>query len=57
MSSQPVPVRLPRRRPGPGQVTFSAPGNPMPPTHLADLDVAGRKAAVEALGHKGFRAL
>ena len=56
MSSQPVPVRLQRRRPGPGQVTFSAPGNPMPPTHLADLDVAGRKAAVEALGHKGFRA-
>ena len=28
----------------------------MPPRHLADLDAAGRKAAVEALGHKGFRA-
>ena len=28
----------------------------MPPRHLADLDAAGRKPAVEALGHKGFRA-
>jgi len=28
----------------------------MPPAHLADLTAAGRKAAVEALGHKGFRA-
>jgi 23S rRNA (adenine2503-C2)-methyltransferase len=27
-----------------------------PPQHLADLDPAERKAAVEALGHKGFRA-
>lgn len=51
-----VGLTLARRRPGPGQVTFSAPGNPMPPQHLADLDSAGRKAAVEALGHKGFRA-
>ncbi len=37
-------------------MTFSAPGNPMPPTHLADLDMAGRTAALEALGHKKFRA-
>ncbi len=37
-------------------MTFSAPGNPMPPAHLADLDAAGRRAAVEALGHPGFRA-
>ncbi len=28
----------------------------MPPTHLADLDAAGRKAAVEALGQPGYRA-
>jgi len=28
----------------------------MPPTHLADLAPSERKAAVEALGHKGFRA-
>lgn len=28
----------------------------MPPTHLADLDMAGRAAAVESLGHKKFRA-
>ncbi len=51
-----VPLTLRRRRPGPGQVTFSEPGNPMPPTHLADLDMAGRVATAEAAGHKGFRA-
>ena len=51
-----VPVALVRRRPGPGQVTFTPPGNPMPPTHLADLDMAGRVEAVKALGQQGFRA-
>jgi len=35
---------------------FEAPRRGKPPQHLADLDPAGRKAAVEALGHKGFRA-
>ncbi|WP_219106551.1 23S rRNA (adenine(2503)-C(2))-methyltransferase RlmN [Austwickia sp. TVS 96-490-7B] len=35
---------------------MSEPGNPMPPTHLADMDLAGRVAAVKALGHQGFRA-
>ena len=54
--SEPTSVRLERRRPGPGQVTFSPPGNPMPPTHLADLDVAGRKARMAELGHQPFRA-
>ncbi|MBB2892385.1 23S rRNA (adenine(2503)-C(2))-methyltransferase RlmN [Flexivirga oryzae] len=44
------------RRPVPGQLTFKAPRRGKPPQHLADLDEAGRKAAVEALGHKGFRA-
>ena len=44
------------RRPVPGQLTFAAPRRRKPPQHLADLDEAGRKAAVEALGHKGFRA-
>ena len=28
----------------------------MPPTHLADLDMAGRQEAVKALGQPGFRA-
>ncbi|WP_116113029.1 23S rRNA (adenine(2503)-C(2))-methyltransferase RlmN [Austwickia chelonae] len=51
-----VRVELQKRRPGPGQVTFSEPGNPMPPTHLADLDMPGRIAAVKALGQQGFRA-
>lgn len=46
----------PTSRPVPGQLTFTAPRRGKPPTHLADLDDAGRKAAVEALGHKGFRA-
>ena len=44
------------RRPAPGQLTFTAPRRGKPPQHLADLDEAGRRAAVEALGHKGFRA-
>ena len=43
-------------RPKPGELTFTAPRGGKPPRHLADLDPAQRKAAVEALGHKGFRA-
>ncbi len=43
-------------RPTPGQLTFAAPRRGKPPRHLADLDPAERRAAVEALGHKGFRA-
>jgi 23S rRNA (adenine2503-C2)-methyltransferase len=43
-------------RPKPGELNFTAPRAGKPPRHLADLDPAGRKAAVEALGHKGFRA-
>ena len=42
--------------PKPGQLTFTAPRAAKPPQHLADLDPAQRKAAVEALGHRGFRA-
>ncbi len=43
-------------RPKPGELTFTASRGGKPPRHLADLDPAQRKAAVEALGHKGFRA-
>jgi len=43
-------------RPRPGELNFTAPRAGKPPQHLADLDSAGRKAAVEELGHKGFRA-
>jgi 23S rRNA (adenine2503-C2)-methyltransferase len=43
-------------RPRPGQLTFAAPRRGKPPRHLADLAPAERKDAVEALGHKGFRA-
>ena len=42
--------------PQPGQLTFTAPRRGKPPRHLADLSPAERKEAVEALGHKGFRA-
>ena len=52
----PVSLPAPTRRPTPGQLTFAAPRRGKPPQHLADLDPAERKTAVEALGQKGFRA-
>jgi 23S rRNA (adenine2503-C2)-methyltransferase len=55
-AAAPVSVAAPTRRPTPGQLTFAAPRRGKPPQHLADLDPAGRRAAVEALGQKGFRA-
>jgi len=56
-TSVPVALAPPSSgRPEPGQLVFEAPRRAKPPQHLADLDPAGRKAAVEALGHKGFRA-
>jgi 23S rRNA (adenine2503-C2)-methyltransferase len=55
--SEPVSLPAPAGgRPQRGELTFTAPRVGRPPQHLADLDPAGRKAAVEALGHKGFRA-
>jgi len=42
--------------PNPGELTFSAPRRAKPPQHLADLDITGRKDAVEQLGEPGFRA-
>ncbi len=60
MSEQPAPpVPLPEptvAAPRPGQLTFAAPRRGKPPRHLADLTPDERKAAVEALGHRGFRA-
>jgi 23S rRNA (adenine2503-C2)-methyltransferase len=53
MTSLPEPKVGP---PVPGQLTFTAPRRGKPPRHLADLSPAERKAAVEELGHKGFRA-
>ena len=50
------PAAAPSKRPGPDRLTFAAPRRPMPPRHLADLDMPGRMAAVTALGHQGFRA-
>ena len=47
---------LPTPRPQPGQLTFAAPRRGKPPRHLADLDVAERRAAVADLGHPAFRA-
>ncbi|MCW2544758.1 MAG: rRNA ((2503)-C2)-methyltransferase, partial [Frankiales bacterium] len=37
-------------------LVFDAPKKGLPPQHLADLDPAGRKAAVVELGEKAFRA-
>lgn len=55
--NEPQPLPEPTvARPVPGALTFTAPRRGKPPRHLADLDPAERKAAVEALGHKGFRA-
>jgi 23S rRNA (adenine2503-C2)-methyltransferase len=56
-TSAPVAMPTPSSaRPKPGELTLAAPRGGKPPQHLADLDPAERKAAVEALGHKGFRA-
>jgi len=54
-TSQPLPEPA-VGPPVPGQLTFQAPRRGKPPRHLADLAPAERKDAVEALGHKGFRA-
>ncbi len=55
--TQPQPLPEPSvTRPVPGALTFTAPRRGKAPRHLADLDPDERKAAVEALGHKGFRA-
>jgi len=42
--------------PSPLPLVFDAPKRGLPPRHLADLDVAGRRAAVVELGEKPFRA-
>ncbi|NLG20374.1 MAG: 23S rRNA (adenine(2503)-C(2))-methyltransferase RlmN [Actinomycetales bacterium] len=47
---------LPSTRPAPGTLTFSAPRRGKAPQHLADLDMAGRRAWMTELGHKPFRA-
>ncbi|MCU1538707.1 MAG: rRNA m(2)A-2503 methyltransferase [Humibacillus sp.] len=57
--AKPAPVALPEpttNRPVPGELTFTAPRRGKAPRHLADLAPSERKQAVEALGHKGFRA-
>ncbi|MFK5634792.1 23S rRNA (adenine(2503)-C(2))-methyltransferase RlmN [Ornithinimicrobium sp. LYQ103] len=46
----------PTSRPAPGALTFAAPRRGKAPTHLADLDLAGRKAWAQELGVPGFRA-
>jgi len=52
-----VPLPEPAsRRPAAGQLTFQPPRRGRPPRHLADLTPTERREAVEALGHKGFRA-
>ncbi len=38
-------------------LVFDAPKRSLPPRHLADLDVAGRRAAVVELGEKALEGL
>ena len=42
--------------PVPGELTLEAPRRGKPPAHLADLDMAGRREAMLALGLPAFRA-
>ncbi len=42
--------------PDPGELTFSAPRRGKPPRHLLDMDLAGRRAAIDDLGLPAFRA-
>lgn len=42
--------------PAPGELVFESPKKGKPPTHFLDLDLIGRKKAVEDLGLPGFRA-
>jgi 23S rRNA (adenine2503-C2)-methyltransferase len=52
-----VPTDLPTPgRPAPGQLTFTAPRRGKPPTHLADLTLAERRAVVTGRGLPAFRA-
>jgi 23S rRNA (adenine2503-C2)-methyltransferase len=46
----------PTTRPAPGTLTFTAPRRGKAPTHLADLDLAGRKEWAKELGVPAFRA-
>ena len=42
--------------PAPGELIFESPRRGKPPRHLMDLDPAGRREAVSALGLPAFRA-
>jgi 23S rRNA (adenine2503-C2)-methyltransferase len=60
--SAPSPSAIPDLPSGPPAaraplpLVFAAPKRAMPPRHLADLDVDGRRAAVSELGESSFRA-
>ena len=43
-------------KPKPGELQMAPPRRAMPPQHLSDLNTSERRARVEALGLKGFRA-
>jgi 23S rRNA (adenine2503-C2)-methyltransferase len=40
----------------PGELVFEPPRRPKPPRHLADLDLAGRRAVLAELGEPAYRA-
>ncbi|WP_237224796.1 23S rRNA (adenine(2503)-C(2))-methyltransferase RlmN [Rothia nasisuis] len=51
-----VPLDISSARPEPGQIILKAPRRGKPPRHIADFDMAGRRAFLEELGYKPFRA-
>lgn len=55
-TSQKTPVQISSSRPQPGQIILQAPRRGKPPRHIADFDMAGRRAFLEELGYKPFRA-
>ena len=51
-----VAVEISSLRPEAGKIALKAPRRPMPPKHLADFDMSGRREFVEELGYPAFRA-
>lgn len=49
-------VEISALRPEPGKIALKAPRREQPPKHIADFDMAGRRAFLEELGYKPFRA-
>ena len=51
-----VPVEISSVRPEPGKIALKAPRRTIPPKHIADFDMAGRREFLKELGYQPFRA-